>query len=130
MLLLWLIYVADRILDTLTIGSGRAEATRHRYFRAHRRAFIAPFVLVSGIAAWTADSLDSKTLFLGAALMFVVAAYFLVVHIFRTNGQVWFPKEAVVAIVFGLGTYLPLARVTGANATVLAPVILFVLSAG
>lgn len=50
-LAVWLIYVADRVLDSLQTAQAGLPM-RHRFCRAHRRAFIILFAILFGSASW------------------------------------------------------------------------------
>lgn len=107
-LAVWLIYVADRILDSYREGDEAPLALRHRFYRAHRRLFALPFFATLLLTAWMAcTQLDHAMLRNGFILALVVGAYFVVVHIARAKAQAWFPKELAVAALFAAGTCLP-----------------------
>jgi hypothetical protein len=118
----WLIYVADRILDSFSEGERVPLAPRHRFYREHRAAFALPFCAILLLAAWMAWTwLGERTLLGGVVLAAVVAAYFCVVHLTGSKAQRWFPKELIVAILFCSGACLPVAtRMEGASAAELA----------
>jgi hypothetical protein len=106
----WLIYVADRILDSFRESEREPLAPRHRFYRDYRAAFVVPFcaiLLLAAYIAWT--RLDARTLRDGVALAAMVAAYFGVVHFSGNRVQQWFPKELAVAILFCAGSCLPVA---------------------
>lgn len=125
----WLIYVADRILDSFREGERAPLAPRHQFYREYRAAFALPFCAVLLLAAWmTWTRLDERTLRAGVGLAAIVAAYFGVVHLAGNKAQAWFPKELAVAGLFCAGTCLPLAtrirRPTAAELTVFAGFVL------
>jgi hypothetical protein len=104
----WLIYVADRILDSFRESEREPLAPRHWFYREYRAAFVAPFCAILLLAAWLAwTRLDERTLRGGVALAAMVAAYFGVVHLSGNRAQQWFPKELAVALLFCAGTCLP-----------------------
>src|SRR5277367_6770232 len=51
-LVVWLVYVADRILDSFQPNSAMVEAIRHRFYRKHRIAFLPPFFTILLVAGW------------------------------------------------------------------------------
>ncbi len=105
---IWLIYVADRILDSYQAGGGTEEALRHRFYRAHRMAFLPAFLTILLVTGWMAYAdLGFKTWRDGLLLAAIVGAYFLVVHLSGGRAQKWFPKEIAVAVLFGIGTFMP-----------------------
>jgi hypothetical protein len=104
-LVVWLIYIADRLLDSVR-GAG-AMSARHRFYRAHLKAFA---LLLAGLLAttcWACLSLDYRTLRDGVLLAFMIGVYFALVHWLKGDQHTRFPKEAVVAILFGVGTFFP-----------------------
>jgi hypothetical protein len=127
----WLIYVADRIMDSFRESERVPLAPRHRFYREHRAAFVAPFCAILLLAAWMAwTKLDERTLRGGVALGAIVAAYFGVVHLSGSIAQRWFPKELAVAVLFCAGTCLPVfVRVDKRSIPDLAAFIGFVLVA-
>lgn len=107
-LVIWLIYVGDRILDSYQQQEGAEEALRHRFYRAHRIAFLPVFFTVLLVTSWMACAyLGSKTWRDGLMLAAIVGGYFTVVHVLRDRARKWFPKEIAVAILFAAGTLMP-----------------------
>lgn len=127
----WLIYVADRILDSFREGEREPLAPRHRFYREYRATFAFPFCAILLLAAWIAwIYLDARTLRDGVVLAAIVAAYFGVVHLSGKRLQRWFPKELAVAILFCAGSCLPVAaRIRKLTSPELAAFAAFVLCA-
>jgi hypothetical protein len=110
-LAVWLIYVADRVLDVRRSEQKRPEAARHRFYRAHGRTFLAPLAAGSLIGAWLAwRYLDAATFRHGLWLLGAIAAYFAAVHLVPVRRRGWFPKELAVAALFAAGCFLPVWR--------------------
>jgi hypothetical protein len=128
-LAVWLIYVADRILDSFQADQDARQPVRHRFYRAHRTAFWVPFLAVLLFTCWmTGTHLDPRTLHAGIWLALAVGAYFIRVHALRPGAEQLFPKELAVAILFAAGTCLPVATgVQYFQLWFLLPVFLFVL---
>ncbi len=103
-LAVWLIYAADRLLDVSRGDATLAASSRHRFCRAHRRKFLLLLITLAGLTGGLCLMLDRRTLQYGGLLLVLVAVYFVAVH---RAGSRYFPKEAVVGVVFGLGVYLP-----------------------
>jgi hypothetical protein len=105
---IWLIYVADRILDSFQPQENRDEALRHRFYRTYRMAFLPAFFTMLLVTAWMAYAALGFAIWRdGLLLAAVVGGYFSVVHLPGTQAQKWFPKEIAVAILFGVGTLMP-----------------------
>jgi hypothetical protein len=106
-LVVWLIYVADRVLDAMKSPAQGAEATRHLFYRRHLWAFLFPLCGVFGIAAWMSlTQLDTKTFRDGLIILLAVGVYLLAVHLV-SPGREWLPKEMLVGVLFALGTCFP-----------------------
>ncbi len=127
----WLIYVADRILDSFRESERVPLAPRHEFYKEYRAAFVLPFCAILLLAAWMAwTKLDERTLRGGVVLSAIVAAYFGVVHLSGSKAQRWFPKELAVAVLFCAGTCLPvIVRIGRPNAPEIAAFVAFVLVA-
>lgn len=104
-LVVWLIYVGDRLLDGLQGDPRTTLSARHQFYSQHRN--VVSCLLLAGFIAtcWVCLQLNSRILEQGTLLTLVVAAYFVVVH--RTAWSWRFPKEIFVALVFGIGTVFP-----------------------
>lgn len=102
-LVVWAIYIADRLLDSLR--HDESSAARHQFCRQHRAAFAVTLALLLAAIGWLLDDLEAHTLRAGLVMIAVVAAYFAAVHFWR-----WalLPKEIVVALLFAAGASLPL----------------------
>jgi|GEM_PF-213285 hypothetical protein len=124
-LVVWLIYVADRALDTLKAPAGDAEAARHIFYRRHLWAFAAPFCAGLALAAWMAlTQLDAWTFRYGLILLLAVGVYFFAVHRLL-RGQNWLPKEMMVGVLFALGTCFPVWQRMPQRLPLLAPYLIF-----
>ncbi len=104
-LVVWLIYIADRLLDGARDGGDLSA--RHRFYRAHGKAFALLLVALLAMTCWACMSLDYRTLRGGALLALIIGVYFALVHWLRGDQRSRFPKEAVVAVLFGIGTFFP-----------------------
>ena len=106
-LVVWIIYVADRLLDGLRYGPRTVPSPRHQFYRDHRKAWFSVLPGALAVTCCVCLALDARTLELGALVMLVVAGYFAIVHWVCLRFRLRFPKEAVVALVFGVGTFFP-----------------------
>jgi hypothetical protein len=96
----WLIYAADRALDA---WRGSDARPRHEFYRRHWRTILPIWTMVLSATSWLAwTQLPRQTFERGAWLAAAVAVYFAAVHGLRRK---W-PKEAAVALIFGLGASL------------------------
>ncbi|HEV2245460.1 MAG TPA: hypothetical protein VGW37_02305 [Terriglobia bacterium] len=126
-LVVWLIYVADRVLDALRSPSHRAEATRHRFYRRYLWWFLFPLGGGSVLAAWLAlTQLDVGTFGDGVVILLAVGVYLLVVHLVSPRRGWLLPKEMLVGVLFALGTCFPVwQEMTESDATLLPTCAIF-----
>ena len=99
-LAVWLIYAADRTIDSFI---SEAVYPRHVFYRRHWRALLPFWILVlgSGLAlAWA--RLPAELFYGGLALGGAVMLYFALLHL----GILQKTKEAAVAVLFALGATL------------------------
>ncbi len=106
-LVVWLIYVADRLLDGLRADPQTLLSARHQFYRVHRKLWFTALLAVLALTCCVCLELNARMLELGTLLMLIVAGYFAVVHWICLRWRLRFPKEAVVALVFGVGTFFP-----------------------
>jgi hypothetical protein len=96
----WLIYAADRALDA---WRGSDLRPRHEFYRRHWRALLPIWIVVLvATGRFALTSLPFDLFERGAWLLAAVLVYFAVVHCSR----LCWPKEAAVAVIFGLGASL------------------------
>jgi hypothetical protein len=104
-LTVWLIYVADRLLDT------RAKwpvTPRHAFYRRNFRSVLAVWISVlSGTAALVLWGLADPVLVRGVAMLGAVLLYLSAVHWLPSSAAWVGLKEAAVAVLFALGSSLP-----------------------
>jgi hypothetical protein len=125
-LVVWLIYVADRVLDAMKAPARGAEAARHIFYRRHLWAFLFPLCAGFVIAAWMSlTQLDVRTFGDGIVILLAVGVYLLAVHLVSPRRE-WLPKEMLVGVLFGLGTCFPVWEHMTENSTrFVAPYLLF-----
>ena len=102
-MVVWIIYVGDRLADGLNADSLAPLSARHRFHRVHRRSLSAALSMGSGLGLWACLHLDEATFRAGLALSLAIGAYFVAVHTLRLR----VPKEAFVALLFSVGTFFP-----------------------
>ena len=110
----WLIYVADRILDSLSEPPPSDEVPRHRFYRYHRRSVLICAFAVAVIAAiisfgWIQPAIRRDAI----GLAILVGIYFAVTHLARPKGDRFWPKELLVAVLFAAGVCLPVWSLLG-----------------
>jgi hypothetical protein len=128
-LVVWLIYVADRLSDGLRADALTPMPARHEFYRRHRRIVIPLLLSVLGATCWICFALDKRTFEFGALLFLLVVAYFAVVHGRKANLSLLFPKEIAVALVFSVGTFFPVwIHGRNVNGAILAGLALFMLT--
>jgi hypothetical protein len=109
-LTVWLIYVADRLLDT---RRGCVSTARHEFYRRNFRIVLPGWILVLiATAGMVLRGLGNPVLLRGVAMLAAVFLYLGVVHSLPSGGGLTGLKEtglkeAAVAVLFALGTSLP-----------------------
>lgn len=108
----WLIYVADRLLDASRLDLGRPHTLRHRFYHHHAGVFRLAWigVLVAAVAV-VVTSLPVATIRSGLILAAMVMVYGVGVHFIpqvalRRSIGVRIPKEIQVGVLFAAGTTL------------------------
>jgi hypothetical protein len=110
-LTVWLIYVADRLLDV--DGEGSAPQTApHRFVRRRHRAAVGLLLVIAAADLWLAAfALRTAVLRNGLVLSVGVAGYLAMVHAPGRRPSI--PKALPVAVLFTAGTFV--AAWTGAT---------------
>jgi hypothetical protein len=121
----WLIYVADRLLDSLQTEEAPMTA-RHRFYRVHWWTALRVCAVVIFVLAITCCYLNSSVLRNGVIMASLVAIYFFGVHAAPRHLRRWWPKELAVGVLFTLGTCLATWTQLGRERyTIIPPAILF-----
>lgn len=108
-LAIWSLYAADHVFDAMRPEPSPREPGRKAFHRAHW-PWLAVVAFCSGIGSFAIALtwLSRGAVLSGLAIGGFVLAYFLSIH----SGPFWWrglwPREAVVALGFGLGTFVPL----------------------
>ncbi len=125
-LTVWLIYLADRLLDTKDLVVPYPTA-RHSFYRSHRSFCYLLTAIVFSLLTGSIFFLPAAVLRSGLMVSFAVCAYLFAVHSMYGKWRRWLPKEATVGIVFAAGTVLaPISRAPSGSQLFL-PAILFAL---
>jgi hypothetical protein len=128
-LAVWLIYVADHLIDTARPASGAWEPPRKLFYRRHWRIVLA-FAIAVGLALAACGSrlLWPSTLLGGLQLSCAVAGYFSMIHLTPAGWRILWPREMAVATLFTLGTFGAVWLGNGRNMAPLAlPAAIFML---
>jgi hypothetical protein len=105
----WMLYAADRLLDTRSLDSQspqeqRLEA-RHYFHHRHRTAFLAGILMASTTLAPLLLRLSTGAIHLYLILGGLLFGYFILIHATRSAHR--FPKEIAVGIFFAAATFIP-----------------------
>lgn len=108
-LAIWALYAADHVFDALRGKSSVREPGRKAFHRVHWQ-IMAVLAVCSGAGslAITLSSLSDTILVSGLAIAAFVLVYFVSVHCIPVRWRGFWPREAAVALGFGLGTFAPL----------------------
>jgi hypothetical protein len=117
----WIIYVADRLLDSRGGAAHAGLRERHHFHARHRRAF----VIVAGSAgsallALIVFALPSAARRDDAAIFAFFLVYFLIVHL--PSARLRFPRELVVGVVFASACVVPAWSQPGSPHAELVPI--------
>jgi hypothetical protein len=128
-LTVWLVYLADNLMDTLRPPVGHWEPPRKIFYRTHWRTGLWLAVLVAlALIGCGSRLLWASTLRGGVQLSFAVLGYFSLIHLMPVNWRREWPREIVVAILFALGTFGAVWLAAGRHAApLLAPAVIFML---
>ena len=114
----WMLYAADRLLDTEDLEP------RHYFHHRHRSAFISGIVLASIILAFLLPHIPSESIHLYLILGGLVFSYFVVIHATRSAHRL--PKELVVGICFAAAVFIPtVSRRPDLRMALVPPALLF-----
>lgn len=108
-LAVWILYVADRLLDARSLDSQQPThdlEERHRFHHRHRRAFLIGIILSACALAALLRTLDLHALRIYVLLATLLAAYFLLIHA-RADSAHRLPKELAVGIFFPAAVFIP-----------------------
>ncbi|MGC2662187.1 MAG: hypothetical protein WA324_29855 [Bryobacteraceae bacterium] len=100
----WLIYVADRLLDAFK--NDRVIAPRHRFYRLHWWTTLKIFAAMLLVLGLVCSYLNIYVLRNGIVMASFVAIYFAAVHVSPPRLRHWWPKELAVGVLFSAGTCL------------------------
>ena len=114
----WLLYAADRLLDSHDLEA------RHRFHHHYRAAFLAGIILSSIALAAMLPSLAPEAIHLYLIEGGFLVGYFILIHATRSSHRL--PKELAVGLFFAAATFIPtIARAPQLRLPLLAPALLF-----
>jgi hypothetical protein len=107
-LVVWCIYVSDRLFDGMKPTNQRVLRERHLFCAKHRRALTWLLVLAAVAVLWvTSDFLAPMEISAGMKLAAIIGAYMATIHAGHGSMARFVPKEIAVGIIFAVGTTLP-----------------------
>jgi len=130
-LAVWMLYAADRLLDTRLLNASPRETylhdqleARHFFHHRHRRAFLIGIAFAGmGIAALL-PRLDPTAIRLYLVEGALLSVWFLILHATRSAHRL--PKEIAVGCFFSAAIFIPtVARASGLHAALLPYAVLF-----
>jgi hypothetical protein len=127
-LAVWILYVADRLLDARHLHAHPLDAqgleARHLFHHRHRAAFLSGIVIAATLLAALLPRLEPAAIrlyLIEAALLF---AWFIVLH--ATGSAHRLPKEIAVGLCFAAAVFIPtVAREPALRLPLIAPALLF-----
>lgn len=102
-LAVWVIYVADRLLDTARAHEPE-ETVRHAFHARYRRGFLMGILVALIVAVVLTIQLERRLLIFGALMVGLSVVYGWLVH----RRVVRVPKEVLCGTVFSVGVLAPL----------------------
>jgi hypothetical protein len=120
----WMIYAADRLLDSRQAPAEALEE-RHRFHHAHRRAFLGVLVAAALVLVGLLHRIDDRELHLYVLLATLLGVWMLLIHA-RSNSNRRLPKEVAVGLFFPAAVFIPtVAHLPAARDTLLPVAVLF-----
>jgi hypothetical protein len=101
----WLIYAADRLLDT-SAGQAQLEA-RHHFHHRHRGPFTQGIAVGSVILAALVVKMPVLLFLLYCGLAGLLFVWFAVIHLLPKNHAERLPKELAVGVFFSAAVFMP-----------------------
>ena len=121
----WMVYVADRLLDARAGRAAELEE-RHYFHRRHARAFLRGFAAAAVVLALLLEHLAPTALRLYALLAALLAVWLLLIHARPQPSPRRLPKELVVGIFFPAAVFIPtVARAPQLQLQLLPSAVLF-----
>jgi hypothetical protein len=122
----WVIYLADRLMDSVRMESAN-PAARHLFYRSYRFTGIGLLLFASALLTGSLHFLPAVVLHNGLLVGMFVAAYLLMVHALPPAVRRYLPKELAVALIFAAGTTLSVWSRMPNPSVIVFPAVLFAL---
>ena len=114
----WMLYAADRLLDTEDLE------LRHRFHHRHRTAFLVGIFVASIMLAVLLPHIPSESMDRYLILGGLVFGYFVMIHATRSAHRL--PKELAVGVCFAAAVFIPtISRRHDLRLPLLVPALLF-----
>ena len=125
----WFLYIADQLLDVLRPEPDGWQPVRKLFYRRYFRVAAAlELILAVSILPLAYFLLRPSTFHGGLELSVAVAIYFAAIHAAPVSWRGLWPREAAVALLFAVGTFMPVWFASGKRTEALAaPALLFAL---
>jgi cell division protein FtsW (lipid II flippase) len=115
----WMIYAADRLLDSHDLEA------RHHFHHRHRTQFLSFILIAAVLLVYLLHQIDLRALHLYALLATLLAAWFLLIHV-RPSSNRRLPKEVAVGLFFPAAVFIPtVARAPQLRMALLPSALLF-----
>jgi hypothetical protein len=120
----WMLYAADRLLDTRSIQPEHELEERHYFHRLNSRAFVVGIVLAALLLAALLPHLAAASLRLYLILGAMLFAYFILIHASAHTRRL--PKELAVGVFFSAAIFIPtVSRLPALRSVLLPAAVLF-----
>ena len=108
----WMLYVADRLLDARQLPGGQCPPEleeRHRFHHRHRRAFLILIAISACVLVALLRNIDPRAMRIYTLLATLLGAWFLIIHArpLPGDGAHRLPKELAVGIFFPAAVFIP-----------------------
>jgi hypothetical protein len=105
----WLVYIADRLLDGRVSTQPSTLHERHYFCRRHRRLLVTLMICAAALNLWLVqqDGFRSGLIRSGWILFALVVLYMFSAHTQLSSLSRWLPKEILVGFLFAAGVSLP-----------------------
>lgn len=104
-LTVWIIYVADRLMDGVRLKKASTITPRHRFYRENALVFLPLLLIGLGVDVWlVVHHVPVGMLRMGVLMSFFVIAYFMFRFVLSRRPQSGAPREILCGFIFAIGT--------------------------